>query len=80
MSENATIRIRHNRFDGFDIYTAEIKGKPKLLFHKPIEKTFIIAETFRYLGTNENMWLCENIHDGTINIAPFNKFTQLEKT
>ena len=76
---NQTIRIRHQRFDGFDIYTAESPMfKDKLLFHKPAEKDLVIAETFKFLGSKDNLWLCRNIHTDTVHIAPFTRFAQLE--
>jgi hypothetical protein len=75
-----SVRLRHNRFDGFDIYTAEVPGRDKLLFHKETHKKLIIADTYKFLGVNNNLWLCENIKDKTINIAPFDKFTELQNS
>ena len=75
--DNNTIRIRHQRFDGFDIYTAETVNE-KLLFHKPEDKHIIFADTFKFLGSKENLWLCEDVTNGTIHIAPFDRFAQLD--
>lgn len=73
-----TVRLRHNRFDGFDIYTVE-SGREKILFHKPVDKKFIIADTFEFLGSKDNLWLCKDTVSGKIHIAPFDKFTQMDK-
>lgn len=73
-----TIRIRHQRFDGFDIYTAQTLNE-KMLFHKPQEKTHVFADTFKFLGSKDNLWLCEDVTNGTIHIAPFERFSQLDK-
>jgi hypothetical protein len=74
-----TIRVRHQRFDGFDIYTTEIPNKEKMLFHKPQDKTLIFADTFKFLGSKDNLWLCEDITNGMIHIAPFERFAHLDK-
>lgn len=77
--EEGSVKIRHLRFNGFDIYTAEtVEGKT--LFHKPEGKTMVMAETFRFLGSKENLWLCEDITNGRIHIAPFDRFVELAKT
>lgn len=73
-----TIRIRHQRFDGFDIYTAQTKND-KILFHKPQDKSIIFADTFKLLGSKDNLWLCEDVTTGTIHIAPFERFAHLDK-
>ena len=73
-----TVRIRHQRFDGFDIYTAQTIHE-KLLFHKPQDKNLVFADTFKFLGSKENLWLCEDITNGRIHIAPFDRFAHLDK-
>lgn len=79
-NNNQEIQLRHIRFDDFDIYSVLLpEQKEKLLFHKESGKTFIVAETFKFLGSKDNMWLCEDIHTKKIHIAPYNRFTQLDK-
>lgn len=73
-----TIRIRHQRFDGFDIYTAQTATE-KLLFHKPEHKKHVFADTFKFLGSKDNLWLCEDVITGMIHIAPFDRFAELDK-
>lgn len=73
-----TVTIRHQRFDGFDVYTAKWQ-KEHMLFHKKESKQMKIADTFKFLGSNEKLWLCENIETGEIHIAPFDRFVNLEK-
>lgn len=72
--EPDTLRMRHNRFDGFDIYSVELEGR-KILFHKEVlPKPFIVANTFKVLGANGNLWLCENIETKQIHIGPDQSF------
>jgi len=68
------LRMRHNRFDGFDIYTVEIQGR-KILFHKDIvPKPIIIGGVFKLLGVNDNLWLCENLDTKMIHVGPEHAF------
>ena len=75
--DTPTVRIRHNRFDGFDVYTAELNGR-KTLFHKEVlPKPFIIGGLFKVLGANGNLWLCENIKTKEIHIGPDQSFENI---
>lgn len=77
ISKNKVVTVRHQRFDGFDIYTAKW-DKEHILFHKKEDKKMIIANVFKFLGSNEKLWLCEDIETKQIHIAPFDRFTQLK--
>lgn len=77
-TEAPIIRLRHNRFDGFDVYTVLLEGK-KSLFHKEaIRKPLIIGGVFKLLGMNGNLWLCENIDTKMIHIGPDQSFSNAD--
>jgi len=69
-----TISLRHQRFSGFDIYSVLINKKERMLFHRPEGTPTIIADTFKVLGANGGVWLCENIKEGTIHIGDHTTF------
>jgi hypothetical protein len=67
---------RHIIFDSFDVFTFVVHGE-RVLFHKPSNKNHIFANTFRYLGSKDNLWLCQNIQTGEFHAAPYTRFAQL---
>jgi hypothetical protein len=76
-NDNSVIRLRHNRFDGFDVYSVEMNGR-KTLFHKEVlPKPFIVGGVFKVLGANGNLWLCENIETKQIHIGPDQSFENI---
>jgi len=76
-NDNSVIRLRHNRFDGFDVYSVEMNGH-RTLFHKEVlPKPFIVGGVFKVLGANGNLWLCENIETKQIHIGPDQSFENI---
>ena len=79
-NEAPVLRVRHNRFDGFDVYTVEMHGR-KTLYHKEVlDKPLIIGGVFKLLGINNDMWLCENIDTKMIHIASGQSFQEYGDT
>jgi len=72
------LRMRHNRFDGFDFYTVELQGRKTVFYKEVLPKPMIVGSTFKVLGANGNLWLCENIHTKKIHIGPDQSFENAE--